>query len=138
MPTGAYPIAEETEVGAFRVEIGDSVPVGTPSGGNAEFEFFSDTYITALLAKYPDEPEAAMASALDTMARRLMIEAEDIQVDDIKIKTIERANMFSKHADNIRLYGVTRGAEGFGVVALSTGPEDTHVQGIAYPYPQVG
>lgn len=142
MPTGIWPIAEDTPVGEFRVEIGDSVPVTTPAEGaeSAEFEFFSDTYIEGQLAKYADDVDEAMARALDTMARRLIIEAEDIQVDDIKIKTIERAKLFSDHASQIRVYGAQRGGEGFSVTTIRTSqhPASFTPQGTPDPYPQVG
>ena len=141
--TGKWPIDEASAVGAFRIEIGDSVPVGAPIDGDntTTFEFFSDAYLLAQLDKFPDDPDEAMARGLDTMARRLIIEAEDIQVDDIKIKTIERAKLFSEHANAIRIYGAARGGEGFIVTALHTTTRhgyDYPPQGTPDPYPQVG
>lgn len=142
MPTGLWPIAEDTPVGAFRVDIGDSVPTVTPTPGDttAEFEFFSDTYIEGLLAKYADDEDEAVARALDTMSRRLMIEAEDIQVDDIRIKTVERAKLFSDHASQIRANGLVRGGEGFIVTAMRTVQSASPYtpQGTPDPYPEVG
>lgn len=140
MPTGTWPIAEETPVGAFRTEIGDSVPVTTPAedATTAEYEFFSDTYLQSLLTKYADDPEEGMASALDTIARRLMIEAEDIKVDDIAIKTIERAKLFENHAASIRAYGVQRGGEGFTVTSLHTTQSDDWDEPFGTPHSLVG
>ena len=142
MPKGLWPIDESSAVGAYRIEIGDSVPSPTPAPGDvtAEFEFFSDDYIQTQLDKYPDDVDEAIARGLDTMARRLIIEAEDIQVDDIRIKTVERAKLFSEHASSIRVYGAQRGGEGFRVTSLHTTTHDDYrsPQGTPDPYPQVG
>ena len=117
--TGVWPVNPATDTGFFRIEIGDSAPTNTPidSDTEAEYEFFGDAYLTTLLAKYPDDPDEAMASALDTMARRLIIEAQSIQVDDIKLATEKRAQLFSEHAAQIRQFGVQRTSDNFTVTS---------------------
>ena len=71
-----------------------------------------------------------MSKALATMGRKLIIAAQDIQVDDIRIKTVERAKLFIEHADRLA-FGVAEGdaANAFGVVPLHT----THSAGYRVP-----
>lgn len=120
--TGAWPIDATTPVGLFRFQVGDVV--GTPhepADDKAEFEFMGDATIEALIAANPDSYATAKAQALQSMATQLIVAAQDIQVDDIKIKTIERANMMLKLAESFGLGAVTlEGASGFQVVGLST------------------
>ena len=119
-----YPPDPTTAVGFFRSEIGDVTPVegtitGTVPSQTAEYEFFSDAMLEAYLSNYPDDLPAAESAALQTMGRRLMIAAQDIQVDDIRIKTVERAKLFLEHADKIAAGVLTsNGASAFGIVSL--------------------
>lgn len=90
---GTFPIDASTPVGLFRFEVGDVVgQKHTPDDGMADFEFMSDATIAALLAQYPN-PMIAKSRALTSMATLLITSAQDIQVDDIKIKTVERAKL---------------------------------------------
>ncbi len=103
MATGAYPPDPSTPVGLFRIQIGDDTATnitGTSPNQTAEYEFFSDDAIEAYLAS-AGTPAAAMSNALRTMGRKLLLSAQDIQVDDIRIKTVERANTFMAHADGL-------------------------------------
>ena len=118
---GAYPIDESTPVGMFRSEIGDTN--GTPhqpDDGKADYEYISDAAIQAYIDRYPGDNASAMADALNTMSRRLIIAAQDIQVDDIKIKTLEKARLFEEHAIRIATGAAAGSGDGFGVVALHT------------------
>lgn len=101
MATGVYPPDPSTAVGLFRIQIGDDTATditGTPPTRTAEYEFFSDDAIEAYLES-ASTPAQAMSNALRTMGRKLVLQAQDIQVDDIRIKTVERASLFMTHAD---------------------------------------
>lgn len=121
MPTGAWPVNPATEVGLFRIDIGDDVPTVTPADGatEANFEFFADETITAYIARDADDLNEAMAKALDKMSRNLILAAQDIQVDDIKIKTVERAKLFADMAAGFRDGSLVSSADSaFDVVPL--------------------
>lgn len=102
--SGAWPIDATTATGLFRFEVGDVV--GTPhdpADDMADFEFMSDATIDALIAAYPDSIDTAKAKALGSMATQLIAAAQDIQVDDIKIKTVERANLMLQRSSTLLL-----------------------------------
>jgi hypothetical protein len=125
---GAWPIDPATATGLFRFEVGDVVGTAhDPDDGKADFEFMSDATIDALIAAYPDSIDTAKAKALASMATQLIAAAQDIQVDDIKIKTVERANLMAQRA--AALEASTNAADAssaFSVVALTpTGYYDT-------------
>ena len=76
----------------------------------------------------------AIARALDSVARQLTIAAQDIQVDDIKIKTIEKAKLFSELSRDWRAGTAASAASAaFDIVALSSGPTYRLPQGIPDP-----
>ena len=136
---GVYPADASTPVGLFRIEIGDDTPPVVPSSGStAEYEFFGDVAIQAFIDAYPDDRNTAMAKALGAMGRKLTIQAQDIQVDDIKIKTVERAKLFLEHSDRL-LYGseAADAATAFEVVGLSNYSSTVTPQGISDPWPGV-
>jgi hypothetical protein len=142
MALGAYPINPGTPVGLFRTMIGDDTATditGTAPNQTAEYEFFSDDAIQAYLDS-ADTPELAMSNALRTMGRKLLLQAQDIQVDDIRIKTVERANIFMAHADSM---GATQDSidadTAFSVVPLNVGVGYARrPQGTPYPWGAVG
>lgn len=120
MATGAYPVNPGTPVGFFRTEIGDDTATDI-SGLVAEYEFFSDDAIQAYLDATSSTNEA-MAKALRTMGRKLILQAQDIQVDDIRIKTVERAKLFIDHADSLAsTQDEIDAATAFQVVPMGTG-----------------
>lgn len=120
---GTFPIDATTPEGLFRFEVGDVV--GTPEDpavtGKANFEFMSDATILALIAEYPHSIEVAKAKALGSMATQLIVAAQDIQVDDIRIKTVERANLMRQRADALLIAaGISDNGSAFEVVGLNT------------------
>lgn len=113
---GAWPLDPTTITGLFRFEVGDVV--GTPAtatSAEASYEFMSDETIDALILAYPNIA-IAKSKALMSMATQLIAAAQDIVVDDIKIKTVERANLMfglattlngsAFNADNATAFGV--------------------------------
>lgn len=133
--TGVYPIDPTSEVGLARIEIGDVV--GTPhdpADGKAEYEFFGDAGLAALLAANEDSPELAIGKALNSMAVQLLAAAEDIQVDDIRIKTYERANAMRELAKDYLSGSLSFGGNsGFAIVPISSGSNRFRPQGIPLP-----
>lgn len=132
MATGAHPVDPSTPVGFFRTEIGDDTPTVTPAPGatEAEYEFFSDAAIQAYIDS-SDTLDMAMSKALRTMGRKLILQAQDIQVDDIRIKTVERAKLFIEHADSLATsQDDIDAATAFSVVPLHT------TQSAGYRVPQ--
>lgn len=119
---GAWPIDPSTATGLFRFEVGDTV--GTPDAPGdivASFEFMGDNAIDALIAAYPDSIDTAKAKALGSMATQLITSAQDIQVDEIKIKTVERANLMMKFAGGLLSNaGFVDASEAFDVVPLNS------------------
>lgn len=116
--TGTWPIDPATATGLFRFEVGDVVGTAhDPDDGQADFEFLSDDTIDALLAAYEDR-DAAKSKALNSMATQLIAAAQDIVVDDIKIKTVERANLMRQLADTLAASVAEESASTFGVVSL--------------------
>ena len=124
---GAWPVDPSTEVGLFRTELGDLVGVAhTPADGTADFEFLSDDAIGALIVAYPSSRNVAMSRAMTSMATQMITSAQDIVVDDIRIKTVERANLMLTLATT--LYNGSMFAEastGFGIVGLAAATDYT-------------
>lgn len=122
MTTGAWPIDPSTPVGLFRTELGDVV--GVPADPATEpqtaaFEYISDGQIQALIDAYPDSRNTAMGNAKSMMATQMIAAAQDIQVDDIRIKTIERARLMLEQANFLLGYAVAADADtAFGVVPM--------------------
>lgn len=134
MATGVYPIDPTTAVGLFRTEIGDVVTTSI-SGATAEYEYISDAQIQALLDQYPDSRNTALGRAMSMMATQMIAAAQDIQVDDIRIKTVERAKLMMEQA-NVML-GVALRADadaGFSVVPLSMTTRGSAPQGTPNPW----
>ena len=128
--TGTWPIDASTPEGLFRFEVGDVV--GTPhepADGKAEFEMIGDATITALLAAHPDSRDTAKGLALESMANQLILAAQDIQVDDIRLKTVEKARLMLERAAGFGVaVGIAGAASAFSVVPL--------VSERPYPWPQ--
>ena len=125
MATGAYPPDPTTPVGLLRIQIGDDAATditGTSPNQTAQYEFFSDDALQAYLES-SGTLDQAMSNALRTVGRKLLLSAQDIQVDDIRIKTVERANTFMAHADTLAASGVAVDADtAFSIVPMrSTG-----------------
>lgn len=139
---GVYPPDPSTEVGFMRIEIGDDTATditGTAPNQTATYEFFSDAALQAYIDN-TDSLAAAMSSALSTMGRKLILQAQDIQVDDIRIKTVERAKLFIEHADRLSSgQEDIDAATAFAVVPLySTSSTGYRVpQGTPHPYDAV-
>lgn len=135
MNTGAWPIDPTTEVGLFRTELGDVN--GTPNSGStpptAEFEYISDAAINALILASPTSRDMAMGNAMKSFAMQLILSAQDIQVDDIKIKTIERARLMMEFATSLLAASATAAAAGMTIVALSTRNVSRVPQGTPWP-----
>lgn len=96
---GAWPIDPATPTGLFRTELGDTVGVehdDDPS--KADYQYISDAAIAALIIAYPGSSNMAMSKAVESMARQMIAAAQDIQVDDIRIKTVERATALLEYA----------------------------------------
>jgi hypothetical protein len=136
---GAWPVDPATEVGLFRTELGDlNGTPHEPDDGQADFEFISDVAIGQLLIAYPTSRDAAMVSALRSAAFQLIAAAEEIQVDDIRIKTVERARLMLEYATSL---GMTVTADeastAFNVVGLNVRPSPGYYvpQGQPSPWP---
>jgi hypothetical protein len=122
--TGAWPIDPTTQTGRFRIELGDvtGVPADPATDPQtATFDFISDAAIDALIAAYPDSIDTAMSKAMTSVAMQMINAAEDIQVDDIKIKTVERAKLMLQMANDLASRAIfTDASSAFSVVGLRT------------------
>lgn len=116
--SGAYPLDPTSQVGLFRFELGDVVATNIVSG-TADYEALSDAAISALLTANPTAPGLAMSKALSSWANQLIAAAQDIVVDDIKIKTVEKASLLAARADRLAaIYNLADAASAFTVVGL--------------------
>lgn len=99
---GAWPIDPNTETGLFRTELGDVVgTVHSDDDTKADFQYIGDDGIAALILAYPSSRDMAMSKAMTAMAVQMISAAQDIQVDDIKIKTVERARLMLEMATTL-------------------------------------
>lgn len=141
---GVYPLDPDSQTGLFRQQLGDVVatPLDPDEPGFADYEYISDAAIAALLQAFPTMPDMAMSRALSSMAIQMIAAAQDIQVDDIRIKTVERAELMLRAAES--LAGSANGQindTGFTVVPLvaaSNGWPSYHVQGQPRPVGESG
>jgi len=120
--SGAWPVEPDTETGLFRTELGDvdgtaSDPATSPQ--TADFEYISDAAISALILAYPSSRDMAMSKAMTMMATQMISAAQDIQVDDIKIKTVERARLMMEQAGLLSAVARANGASSaFSIVPM--------------------
>lgn len=137
MATGEYPIDPTTEVGLFRTELGDVVTTSI-TGSEAEYEFISDAAIQAMIDAYPESRTMALASAMSSMATQMIAAAQDIQVDDIRIKTVERAKLMLEQSSQLRGYALRGDASSaFSVVPLTGKTFPIAPQGTPDPWSEV-
>ena len=130
---GAWPVDPATEIGLFRTELGDLVGVPhSPADSLADFEFLSDEAIAALILAYPTTRNMAMSRAMTSMATQMIASAQDIVVDDIRIKTVERANLMLTLATTLyRSSMFIEASSGFATVGLEAATDYTrNPQGI--------
>lgn len=119
---GEWPVDPATETGLFRTELGDVVGTPhSPSDGMADFEFIGDNGIAALILAYPSSRDTAMSKAMTSMANQMIAAAQDIQVDDIRIRTVERANLMLQMAMSLAGNAIIADASiAFNIVPLYT------------------
>ena len=120
---GVFPIDPTTQVGLFRTELGDIVAteLEPPEQGYAAYQYISDAAIAALLLANPTDFDRAKSSAMIAVATQMLMSAQDIQVDDIRIKTVERATAMMNAA--LALHGsagIAAAADAFDVVPLTS------------------
>lgn len=95
--TGAYPINTATAVGLFRVQVGDTEPVTDNGDDTANYQFFSDDELTAVLTD-TGGGDAGMASAYRKLAAILALKAVQITTDDLRYASEQRAETMRKIA----------------------------------------
>ena len=87
---GKYPVEVDSNVGFFRVRVGDLIPVVKPiDGAPAEFQKWSDAEIEAFLGAAGGKVTRAIAYSYDALALDITIEGVvvkdfDLQVDPSK------------------------------------------------------
>ena len=99
---GAWPLDPLTPVGALRLEVGDTdgSPMLAPDDDKAEFQWFSDIELEAIYDAADGSATRATGLAYRRIAVYLTIEATDIQSDDLRIRTIERAKAMRELAND--------------------------------------
>ena len=136
---GADPIDPTTTVGLLRYEVGDivGVPLSPAVPGQLDYGFVSDSFLSALLTAYVNSPSMALARALGSMATQMIAQAQDIQVDDIKIKTVAKAELMMKRAHDLEIGALVWDAtKAFSVVPLTTAT-DYHFTPQGSPWPEL-
>lgn len=96
--TGVAPYDPETLVGQVRVLTGD-VTYGTPSGGFAEYELFSDAEIEAFLVVGEDNILRASGYAYSALAARASVDAKLIKDFDLSVDLRARSAQLQATAD---------------------------------------
>lgn len=96
---GVYPLLPNTEVGAFRVSVGDteSVPLVPPVAGFQGYTYFSDLELESILDSVGNG-NSGMAAAYRKLAAILALKAASIQTDDLRVSTEQRAETMRKIA----------------------------------------
>lgn len=96
--TGVAPYDPNTLVGQVRVLTGD-VTYGTPSGGYAEYELFSDAEITAYLSIAEDNILRASGYAYSALAARASVDAKSVKDFDLSVDLRNRSDKLQATAD---------------------------------------
>ena len=99
---GVAPVDSETEIGQLRIALGDtnSVPLEPDEPGFANYEWFSDSELEQMIVSADGSLKRAEGYGLQKFARYLAMSATDIQTDDLRIKTIERAKLMRDLAND--------------------------------------
>lgn len=102
---GIAPPDVNTPVGAFRVAVGDTAYVALvpPLMGSADYTYFSDAELQSVLDATGGSPSnAGMAFAYRKLAAMLALKASNIQTDDLKVATEQRAEIMRKIANDFQ------------------------------------
>lgn len=89
---GIAPPDFTTEVGAFRLDIGDTVyeELDPPKTGHGSYGMFGDAEIEAYIAR-ADSREQAVADAFLSLATSAALEAKSVKDFDLQVSTEKRA-----------------------------------------------
>jgi len=102
---GVAPVDTNTAVGQFRVDVGDtdSVPLDPTEAGFADYTYFSDLELqSALDATGGVTSNAGMAFMYRKLAAILSLKAQNIQTDDLKYASEQRAEIMRKIAKDFQ------------------------------------
>jgi len=99
---GAWPIDATSIVGQLREVVGDidGVQLPPPDESMAEFSYFSDSELDSLYSVAEQSFLRATGLAYRRLAVYLTLESTDIQSDDLRIRTIERAKAMRQIAQD--------------------------------------
>lgn len=98
--SGVAPYDPSTLVGKVRVITGDVV-YGTPSGGFAEYEMFSDEEIEAFLVEAEDNVLRAAAYGYLALSGRASLQAKTVKDYDLSVDLKAVAAELRKQADDL-------------------------------------
>lgn len=96
--TGVAPYDPTTLVGKVRVTTGDVI-YGTPSGGFAEYEMFSDEDIEAFLVTSDDNVLRAAGFGFMSLAARASLQSKTIKDYDLSVDLKSLADSLRKQAN---------------------------------------
>lgn len=102
---GVAPVDTNTAVGAFRVDIGDTdyVALVPPETGFGVYNYFSDSELQSTLNATGGVPSnAGMAFMYRKLAAILALKAVNIQADDLKYASEQRAEIMRKIANDFQ------------------------------------
>lgn len=98
MNTGLYPLDANTNVGKFRLTIGDTVATNI-TGDQGDYSYFSDAEITQFLFLGGDSVPRAVGFAYRAWAGQAAAEAAVIKDFDLQVDYTKRAAALSDQAD---------------------------------------
>lgn len=97
---GVAPADPNTEIGQLRTNLGDLayVALDPVETGYGDYEWFSDSELEELLVLAEDNITRATGYGLRKFATYLTMSAVNIQTDDLRVSTIERAKLMRELA----------------------------------------
>jgi len=102
---GVAPVDTSTAVGQFRVDVGDtgSVALDPTETGFADYTYFSDLELQSALDATGGVPSnAGMAFMYRKLAGILALKAQNIQTDDLRYASEQRAEIMRKIAKDFQ------------------------------------
>lgn len=99
---GVAPLLPDTEVGQLRALVGDVeyTPFDPPDPGFGQYQYFADVELAAFIRAADGSLLRAEGLALHGIAKQLTILAVDVQTDDLRSRTIEKAKLMRELAND--------------------------------------
>jgi len=108
---GIAPADRSTPVGKVRALVGDTSYEPTADTAYGTYQYFSDDDLTLFLDVEGDSIAGASAQAYEALAAILILDAQNITTNDLRVATEKRAELMLTLAGVKRRQAVTEGVE---------------------------